>query len=78
MENVFTDSTKYLPGKIWSYKSKTKYLDIITNSSIEVVGVMNNHTQDYYQKGLDDTVALLEKNNMIPIGFNDISSYSYP
>ncbi|MBR4721031.1 MAG: CapA family protein [Clostridia bacterium] len=62
LENVFSDralspATKPLPA-YW-FKSKTKNTEILTVSGVECVSVANNHTRDYGQEGLSDTISAL-------------------
>ena len=62
LENVFSDralspASKPLPA-YW-FKSKTKNTEILTASGVECVSVANNHTRDYGQEGLSDTISAL-------------------
>lgn len=64
LENVLSDRAlkpvekDYEPA-YW-YKSPAAYTDILTTSSVEVVSLANNHTEDYGEEGLADTKAALE------------------
>lgn len=65
LENVFTDDPNiktrakgYTPA-YW-YKSGTENTAILTESSVEVVSLANNHCDDYGTKGLADTREALD------------------
>ncbi len=65
LENVFTDDSTlltrakgYTPA-YW-YKSGTENTAILTESSVEVVSLANNHSTDYGNAGLEDTREALD------------------
>ncbi len=41
------------------FKAPTKDTDILTKGSVEVAGIVNNHTMDYGEEGYEDTKAAL-------------------
>ena len=41
------------------FRGPTSYVNILTQNSIEAVTLANNHTQDYFQVGYDETAATL-------------------
>lgn len=49
-------------GKLGSYffKGKTEYVNVLTAASVEAASIANNHTYDYGETGLRDTIAALE------------------
>ncbi len=49
-------------GKLGSYffKGKTEYVNVLTAASVEAASIANNHTYDYGESGLRDTIAALE------------------
>ncbi len=55
-ECTLTQATK-LADKQWHFKGAARYAAIFPASSVEAVGLSNNHSMDYGQKGFDDTVA---------------------
>jgi poly-gamma-glutamate synthesis protein (capsule biosynthesis protein) len=70
LENPFTDSTDYTK-KIWTYKAHSlDYLDILTENKVKWANVMNNHSHDYKQQGLNDTIALLDEKGILSVGTN--------
>lgn len=65
MECVLSDNLEleavdkgYTPA-FW-FRAKTKNAQILTEGSVEVAGVVNNHTYDYGNEGYADTVKALE------------------
>ncbi|MBS6063965.1 CapA family protein [Criibacterium bergeronii] len=71
LESVFTDSKSYLPGKIYSYKVRSKeYAKILSTSNIMYLNVVNNHMQDYKQAGFDESNQFLTQNNFKIFGTN--------
>ncbi len=74
LETAITNADEsYRVEKVYNFKAPAEYLKILTNSSIDVVNIANNHTYDYGSKGYQDT-----KNNLdqvhLPYYGND--SYS--
>lgn len=70
LENVFTDDPNvktrakgYTPA-YW-YKSGTENTAILTESSVEVVSLANNHSEDYGAKGYADTRDALDNAGVI-------------
>lgn len=64
LENVLSDRAlkpveKNYDPAYW-YKAPTSYTDILTTSSVEVVSLSNNHTEDYGEEGLADTKTAVE------------------
>ena len=71
LENVFTTSNKAIGGKIYTYKSYSKdYIDVLTSHNIMYVNVVNNHMQDYLQKGFDESMQLLDEKGIKYFGTN--------
>ena len=70
LENVFTDDPTvrtrakgYTPA-YW-YKSGTENTAILTEASVEVVSLANNHSDDYGSKGASDTREALDEAGVI-------------
>lgn len=59
-ECTLTDAVK-TANKQWKFKGDARYASIFPAGSIEAVGLSNNHSMDYLQKGFDDTVANFRK-----------------
>ena len=49
-------------GKLGDYffKGKTEYVNVLTQASVEAASLANNHSYDYGEEGLKDTIAALE------------------
>lgn len=65
LENVLTDNplkelAKNHNPAYW-YKSRTSNTEILTSSSVEVVNLSNNHTNDYGKQGMTDTIEAVTK-----------------
>lgn len=65
LEGVLTDNDGLLPlqaGKNGSYffKGKTEYVNVLTAASVEAASIANNHTWDYGEQGVRDTIQTLE------------------
>ena len=65
LEGVLTSSTDRRAGQTYSIKGDPEYVDILTAGSIEAASMANNHRLDYNEEGCDDTVALLEENQIV-------------
>ncbi len=69
LEGVLTDNV-YLnpvdkgkgtePGGGYWFKGKTEYVNVLTEASVEVASLANNHTTDYGTIGLRDTINTLD------------------
>jgi poly-gamma-glutamate synthesis protein (capsule biosynthesis protein) len=66
LENVFTHQKDSVSGKIYTYKAPAGYVNILKDSSIEAVSIVNNHMQDYKQDGFDESLRYL---NNLKIGY---------
>lgn len=69
LEAPFTASTHGLDskGKI-VLKAKPEAISALTGAGFNLVSLSNNHMMDYYEKGLFDTMSLLEQNNILHAG----------
>ncbi len=65
MECVLSDNLKLVPvdkgyePAFW-FRAKSKNAEILTEGSVEVAGVVNNHTYDFGDEGYADTIKSLE------------------
>ena len=48
------------PGAGYWFRGKTEYVKALTSASVEVASLANNHTLDYGEAGLRDTIKTLE------------------
>ncbi len=72
LEVVLTTSTKIRKKNdsiAFYMRGKPEYVNILTENSIEVVNIANNHTKDFDTRGLEDTVAILEEAGVDYCGF---------
>lgn len=57
-ECALTESTEHAEKQFY-FRGDVSYTDMLAKSSIEAVNLANNHSSDYFKKGLDDTVAAM-------------------
>ncbi len=71
LEVVLTDSDDYLrrEDKKYIMRGKPEYVNMLTGSSVEVCNIANNHMTDFGDAGIEETVALLEKNDLLYCGY---------
>jgi poly-gamma-glutamate capsule biosynthesis protein CapA/YwtB (metallophosphatase superfamily) len=67
LETALTEYDKKTPKK-FNFKGKPEYVKCLTAGSIEIVNIANNHSFDYGEKGLEDTVKALENENIAYCG----------
>ena len=61
LESAFTAREKKVPGQQFWIKSDPSTLQAIKNTGYDIVNIGNNHTLDYGQDGLLDTISHVEK-----------------
>jgi len=54
LEGALTDETKH-KGKTYNYKGEYRMAEVFSSSGVEAVSLANNHTDDFYEKGYQDT-----------------------
>lgn len=72
LEGTFTDSTSRV-DKTYAFKGPSKFVNILTSSSVEAVTLANNHSRDYGPKSLTDTKATLDSAGVIHFGYDETS-----
>lgn len=78
LENVFTDCEEMVP-KVFNFKAKPKHVQTLKEASIQAVNLANNHSLDYTEKGLLDTLRVLDQNGIVHIGAGpDLQSAKKP
>ena len=61
LEGILNDGdAKPDPEKVYNFKGPTSYTGILTENSIEVVSLANNHSMDYGPEGYASTVEALD------------------
>ncbi|CAI8897610.1 PGA_cap domain-containing protein [Bacillus sp. IT-79MI2] len=68
LESAFTTREKKAPGQSFWIKSDPSTLQAIKNTGYDIVNIGNNHTLDYGQDGLMDTISHVEKLKLPYIG----------
>lgn len=64
LEGPLTDSTNIKEQKPFIFKGRKDYVNILTSGSVEAVNLSNNHIKDYGETGYNDTVNVLNENNI--------------
>ena len=68
LESPLTSSTKGLSkGKI-VLKGTPESVTALTSAGFNLMSLSNNHIMDYYEKGLFDTMELLDQNSIVHAG----------
>ncbi len=70
LETTLTTAEKKAEKK-FRFKGDPAYAQILKDAGIESVNLANNHIFDYLQQGYDDTVAVLQKNNIGYFGYEN-------
>ena len=60
LEGPLTLAEEMKEGQTYCIKGDPEYVNILTAGSVEAVGLGNNHSMDYLEKGFTDTVETLE------------------
>ncbi|CAG9613610.1 hypothetical protein BACCIP111899_02829 [Bacillus rhizoplanae] len=77
LESAFTTREKKYPGQLFWIKSDPSTLQAIKNTGYDIVNIGNNHTLDYFQDGLLDTIFHVEKIGLPYIGAGKNASDAY-
>lgn len=68
LEGPLTTATSHVE-KQFPFSGPLEYANILTNGSVEVVSVANNHSEDYYQQGMFDTKQVLDEKGVGYFGY---------
>lgn len=68
LENPITDAPRKRSGKQFNFKSEAASVAALQAGGIDLVTLANNHTMDYNQPGLTDTLATLDRSDIHAIG----------
>lgn len=68
LEGPLTDASSHLDKK-FAFKGDPSYVNILKLGNVDLVSYANNHSEDYYQQGLDDTKAALDGANIGYFGY---------
>lgn len=69
LETTLTTATQKAEKK-FRFKGDPSYVKILTLGGIEAVNLANNHIRDYLEKGYQDTMANLDKENIGYFGYD--------
>lgn len=72
LEGPLTTATSHAE-KQFAFKGKPEYVNILKNGGVDVVTIANNHSQDYFTKGMNDTLSILDKNEVSYFGLGNVS-----
>lgn len=64
LESPLTEATKTLVCKSMHLRSSIKNVELLEYLNIDAVSLANNHVYDFGMFGLDDTIKILDKNNI--------------
>ncbi|GAA0223029.1 CapA family protein [Metaclostridioides mangenotii] len=64
LEGPLTTSTVGNTEKQFAFKGDPSYAKILKEGNVEAVGIANNHSLDYFEKGLEDTKNVLDNNRI--------------
>ena len=70
LEGTFTEETEKAI-KTFNFKNTKDFVNILTEGSVEIVNLANNHTYDYKVKGYEDTKLVLEEANIPYFGYEN-------
>lgn len=72
LETTFTDASEdFRVDKKFNFKGDADYTNILTEGSVEIVNLANNHTYDYGEKGYNDTIQNLENAGIPYFGYEN-------
>jgi len=74
-EENYNTIEAYRVDKKFNFKGTADYANILTEGSVEVVNLANNHMHDYGVVGYEETKESLEKANISYFGYEDYKIY---
>ncbi|MGL5347938.1 MAG: CapA family protein [Peptostreptococcaceae bacterium] len=72
LEGPLTTATNAKVKK-FAFKGDPSYVNILKSGDIEAVTLANNHSEDYYEQGMEDTKKILEDNDINYFGLGEKS-----
>ena len=67
-EFVYSDSKEALPGKAYTFRADKERVSLLHELGADIVSLGNNHTYDYGEAGLFDTMDVLEEAGIAYVG----------
>ncbi len=74
LEGPLTDSNDKV-DKEYAFKGSPDFVQILKEGSVEATNIANNHIKDYKEQGLLDTISNLEKQSIVPFGYDNMGIY---
>lgn len=68
LENPLTKSTLALPDKQFNFKADPDSVKVLTEGGVDLVTLGNNHTMDYQEEGLVETMNTLDQSGILHMG----------
>lgn len=68
LENPLTRSTLRRPDKQFNFKADPEAVKVLTEGGIDIVNLANNHTMDFEEPGLVETIETLDKAGIHSVG----------
>lgn len=68
LEGPLTSATSHVE-KQFPFSGPKEYADILTSSNVELVTLANNHSEDYYVQGMQDTKQVLDEKGIGYFGY---------
>jgi len=68
LENPLTHANTALPGKQFNFKADPDSVKVLTDGGVDLVTLANNHTMDYQESGLRETIETLDRAGVQHIG----------
>ncbi len=68
LENPLTRSTLRRPNKQFNFKANPEAVKVLTEGGIDIVNLANNHTMDYEESGLVETMETLDRAGIHAVG----------
>ena len=70
LEGPLTTATEAKVKK-FAFKGDPSYVNILKEGSVEAVNIANNHSEDYFEKGMQDTKFILDENKIDYFGLGE-------
>lgn len=67
LEAALTSNSKMVP-KVFNFKAKPRRVELLNLAQVKVANLANNHSLDYATEGLLETLSVLRKANILPVG----------
>lgn len=67
-EFVYSDCEEALPGKAYTFRANLERVSMLQELGADIVSLGNNHTYDYGEEGLFDTMEVLEEAGIAYVG----------